>query len=417
MSLIVTLLLFIGLSSRGGDALSIGGGSSTLLARLGDSGPPQIEIPSDSPTNSSLRMTSIIRAVFNGEWERVEFVLQLANETYELESQHAIYESLWQELQYTKQIYDPFKILAFYEQLEHQPNVPPVLLFRVYQSFISRMVQLLSAPFHTDNHSANFPLITTLMHELSKRPSSYVHDIFDELFDTVLAYQSPLSVAQHLGSFNASLTQLTMANVQFLNRTEVQFNSSAHKTVQDNLRKLMKHPTYEMEVEQSLREQAYVQLPSSDRVLNTAEKVCLRSANSSNIYLYNCPNSSSMCTMERDSQQMLFKVQRDAKDSSNIAFQNPKSSNQYLIMASHLHATDNGVVKNVYSLDGIYWWHVMSVQGGVAIYDAATDGSVICGGDPAQWEGNEHYAYTRNAGNFDAHRKECTWIIEDCSDK
>jgi len=77
----------------------------------------------------------------------------------------------------------------------------------------------------------------------------------------------------------------------------------------------------------------------------------------------------------------------------------------------------NSIIKNVFSRDTIYWWQVIELPGGgIALYDAATSQSVLCGGDPKRWDGEEHHVYTRRAEDFAAYHWECTWNIEDCSD-
>ncbi|XP_062132252.1 uncharacterized protein LOC133842954 [Drosophila sulfurigaster albostrigata] len=430
---LLLLLPLLGMSLRGGDSVAVGTSNSKLLAILNATAPAldvllHIDVLSgdSAPLTtavSPLSLESIIRAEVNGDWERGRLVLQLANEARTLELKHAIYEALWLELQQTKQIYDPLKILDFYEQLEHQTNVPPALLQKVYVSFVSRSAQLLSAPFHTNSRSANFPLVTTLLQRLTLSTLDYIRDILEALFDAVLALESSLSVVQRLGNYTASLTQLTVANLQLLKRNELQLDSTAQTALQLNLRQLLEQPNFGQEVERSLRIEVYAQLPPNERVLYTAQKVCLRNVTNENAYVYECPQTYLICTNPRDPKKAAYYVQRGhggANNSLQFAFYSAYWRNRYILMQSNdqttVNANANAIKKNVYSNETIYWWHVLQVQGGVALYDAATSGSVLCGGNSAHWDGVERHVYTRHALEFEANRRECTWSLEDCSD-
>ncbi|KAH8302040.1 hypothetical protein KR044_002009 [Drosophila immigrans] len=436
MATLGILLLLLALALQGNDSFAAGTHNSKLLAILNGSAPAldvllHIDVmagetaPALTTAVSPLSLESIIRAEVNGDWERGRLVLQLANEARTLELKHAIYEALWLELQQTKQIYDPLKILDFYEQLEHQSNVPPALLESVYQAFVYRSAQLLSAPFHTDSRSASFPLVTTLLQRLTLSTLDYIRDILEALFDAVLSLESTLSVVQRLGNYSASLTQLTMANLQLLKRSELQLDSSAQAALQLNLRHLLEQSTFGQEVERSLRLEVYAQLPPDERVLYTAQKVCLRNVSSDNAYIYECPQTYLICTNARDPKKAAYYVQRGhggANNSLQFGFYSAYWRNRYILMESNnqtnanVNGNANAIKKNVYSSEAIYWWHVLQVPGGVALYDAATSGSVLCGGDPAHWDGEEHHVYTRHALEFEANRRECTWSLEDCSD-
>ncbi|XP_060651543.1 uncharacterized protein LOC132788227 [Drosophila nasuta] len=288
---------------------------------------------------------------------------------------------------------------------------------KIYQTFIARFAQLLSAPFHTDSRTSDFPQVTKLLSQLKESPQKYTRDIFETLFDDVLSLESSLRVAQRLGNFNASLEQLAMANLQFLNRSEVLVNSSAHAVLLDNLRQLMKQPNFHHEVERFILHEVYKLLPSKMHLLFIAQKVCLRKADNDKEYIYECSGSSNMCTNQRYEEQASLTVQHQISDVDNktqFAFYNRYWNNHYLGIEDSLRGQP-GVTKNVGGRVEIYWLNVVPVEKGVAIYDAATSSSVICGGDPAQWNKWYHYAYTRRAEDFDEHRKDCTWIIEDCS--
>ncbi|XP_062127701.1 uncharacterized protein LOC133840061 [Drosophila sulfurigaster albostrigata] len=325
-----------------------------------------------------------------------------------------VYEALWLEWQQDKHIYDPLKILDFYKQLENESNVPKTLMEKIYQAFIARFAQLLSAPFHTDSHASDFPQVTKLLSKLKESPQKYTRDIFETLFDDVLSLESSLSVAQRLGNFNASLEQLAMANLQFVYRSEVLVNSSAHAVLLDNLRQLMKQPAFYLQVGSSLISKVIKLLPSEINLLFIAERLCLRKADNME-YLCECFGPSDICTNQLYNEKSSLGVQRKingANNSTLFAFHNPHWNNRYLGM--HSVKGQKRVNKNLCSQRDIYWWYVEPVQDGVAIYDAATSSFVICGGDPAQWNDYYKYAYTRRAEDFDEHRKDCTWIIEDC---
>ncbi|XP_062127706.1 uncharacterized protein LOC133840066 [Drosophila sulfurigaster albostrigata] len=422
MSTEVVLLLLLGLLLRGGESLPGGADNRKFIAKLNDSNvaDPLIDECTLMPTGGNqLNLKSVIHAVVNDDWERIQFVLQMANEACTLELSHAIYKTLWLEWQQDKQIYDPFKILDFYEQLNNESNVSTALLENVYQTFVARSAQLISAPFHTDSQSAEFPQVTRLLSHLRQSPQSYVRDILETLFDSVLTLESPLSVAQRLGNFNASITQLTMANLQLLNRIEVEFNSSAYITVLENLSQLMIQPIFNYEVDNSMRIEVYNLFNTSISLLYRSKKVCFSKANNENVYLFECLSGYFMCIHDQDYARAVFTVQLklgDANNETQFAFQSPFWSNRYLAIDSTI-KVQTEATRNVDGRGSSYWWHAALVKGGVAIYDAATSSSVLCAGDPSQWAGTNRYAYTRRAVDFDAHREECTWNIEDCSNK
>ncbi|KAH8302044.1 hypothetical protein KR044_002005, partial [Drosophila immigrans] len=362
-------------------------------------------------------LKSVIRAVVNDDWQRVPFVLQMASEACTMAMRHAILNTLWEEWQQDKQIYDPIKIRDFFEQLEHRAIAPKDLLQSVYRAFVSRSAQLLSAPFYTESQGVEFPQVTSLLSKLSPSPQKYMRDILETVFDAVLALESTLSVAQHLGNFSADLSQLAMANVQLLNRRELQINSSAHTALLDNLRELVKRPGFRDGLDLSLRNKVFAQLTPEEGVFYGLKEMCLRSASNDSLYLLECIRTYQICTREQVHHITSFIVQSGTDDASNrtqFAFQRTRLGNRYMVMDQTVR---NKVTKNVAASENIYWWHVVPGQEGVALYDAATSGSVICGGDPMQWNSFDNYAYTRRAQDFDAHRKECSWIVEDCNDK
>ncbi|KAH8302035.1 hypothetical protein KR044_001998 [Drosophila immigrans] len=244
-------------------------------------------------------------------------------------------------------------------------------------------------------------------------------DILETLFDDVLSSESALSVAQRLGNFNASLTQLTMANLQMLNRTEVEFNSTAHTTLLDNLRHFLKQPAFKQEVETSLLVKVYEVIHSETGMLLAAERVCLRKANNANDYMYKCEWDDTIIVTRQHPERTSFQVKLPKSDATNgtlFAFRE-RWLNSYLAINTTIQAGAE-VTRNVVATTAIGWLRVVPVQDGVAIYDAATSGSVICGthSEVSQYDEQfDSFAYTRRAEDFDKYRDECTWIIEDCS--
>lgn len=425
------LLLLLGLT-LGGSANNGIYNNSRLLSILNSSVPVDVLLHIDVLTgdavnpqttaSSPLSLEAIIRAEVNGDWERARSVLNLATRARTPELKHAIYEALWQELQQTKQIYDPLQVLNFYEQLEDLLDVPESLLTDVYSEFVTRSAQLLSAPFHTRSRSATFPLVSSLLQRLTLSTLDYLRDILDALFDTVLALESTLSVVQRLGNFSASLTQLTLANLQLLQRTELQLDTVAQEALQTNLRKLLEQPDFGQDVERQLRLEVYAQLPTEERLLYTAQKICLRNATDSDAYIYECPQTYLICTNARDPKKAAYYVQRGhggANNSLQFAFYSSYWRNRYILLeaTNQTSSIPGAITKNIFSRDTINWWHIQQVQGGgVALYDAATGRSVLCGGNPVHWDGEERHVYTRPALAFAAYRQECVWSIEDCSD-
>ncbi|KAH8302036.1 hypothetical protein KR044_001999, partial [Drosophila immigrans] len=421
MSSKVILLLLLGLSLRGGDASSSKPENRKYIARLNNSEATH-DLPADEcsepPTTiSSLNLHSIIRAVVNGDWDQVPFVLQMANEACTLEMSHGILNTLWLEWQRDQQIDDPLKTLGLFEQLELQSNVSTALLQNVYQAFVSRSAQLISAPFRTNSSNAEFPQVASLLLSLRQTPQKYMRDILETLFDAVLSLESALSVAQRLGNFNASLTQLIMTNLQMLNRTEVEFNSKAHTTLLGNLRKLMYYPKFKLEGDPSLVAEVLKLLPSQIGLLFIYDKVCLRKANNKHDYLYRGKFGLNIWTQKHHYKEARFIVEsvlREANNEIEFAFRDPYYL--YLVMDLTIE-TEQQVRRNMFSGVLVNWWHVVEVQGGVAIYDAATSGRMICGGNRTYWKHSDPYAYTRPSEDFDFYRDECTWSIEDCSNK
>ncbi|BFF99403.1 uncharacterized protein DMAD_07317 [Drosophila madeirensis] len=438
MAVCVWLLLVLALSAALDIGRSYSNNSSKLLAVLNASAPASevlfhIDVwTGEADMAGALRgpaasnLESVIRSEVSGDWKRGQVVLQLANQARTPELKRAIYTGLWKELQQTKQIYDPLKIFDFYDQLALNSDVPPALLELVHRAFISRSAQLMEAPFHTNSRTATFPLVDSLLHRLTFSALDYLRDILEALYDAVLALETPLSVVERLGNFTGSLTQLALANLQLLQREELTREDASAEVLdlamQDNLRRLLEQPNFEQEVDASLRQQIYAQLPLDEQLLYTARKVCIRNVTDSNAYIYECPQTYLICSNARDPKKAAYYVQRghSLNDSRpQFAFYSAFWRNRYILMEpSPLAASNatNAITKNVYSRANISWWRVVYRNGGVSFYDAATENSVLCGGDPIHFDGLERHVYTRKASEFAAHRAECTWSVEDCSD-
>ncbi|EDW72946.1 uncharacterized protein Dwil_GK16906 [Drosophila willistoni] len=382
------------------------------------------------PTND---LETIIRSEVAGDWQRGQLILSLTNRAKTDELKLAIYEALWQELQQTKQIYNPLRILDFYTQLKDHNDVPSNLLDTVYSTFIERSTQLLAAPFHTSSRTANFPLVDNLLQRLTFSKLDYLRDIFDLLYDIVLALESPESVAQRLGNFTANLTQLTLANLQLLKRPEIANATDAKKCIQDNIQKLLEETNFETKVEISLRQELYQHISEDERIFYSSQKICLRNVTQPNSYIYECPTTYLICSSNAsDPKRAAYSIQRSIQNNSaglQFAFFNAFWNNRYIVMesvpvtavAQNLNTTSlatqrDVIFKNVYSKSNIYWWHVVFENDGVVLYDSSNRTSVLCGGDPSHWDGIEHHVYTRNGTDYQRYRNECTWKVENCSD-
>ncbi|EDV96761.1 uncharacterized protein LOC6558980 [Drosophila grimshawi] len=371
-------------------------------------------------TETPLSLESIIRAEINRDWERGRLVLDLASMVRTVQLKHAIYEALWLELQQMQQIYNPLKLLDFYTELEQLSDVPPPLLEKVYQALVQSSAQLLSAPFHASSQCAIFPLVTQLLQRLTLSTLDYLKDILEALFNVILALESNLGVVQRLGSFSDNLTQLTQANLQLQQRPELQLDEQAHRALVQNLRTLLEQSTFIEEVEYALQQQVYAQLPEADRILYTAQKVCLRNVSDAYGYIYECPQTYLICTNAHDPRKASYNLQRGhggLNNSLQFAFYSSYWNNHYIFLEPSNHTAPNAIIKNIYSRDAINWWYAVIQEDGtsVALFDAATNSSVLCGGDQQYWDTGEEHVYTRNAEEFANYRRECVWRIEDCS--
>jgi len=333
------LVLILGFGFTGALDLNIQTNSSKLLTVLDTSAPVQellyhidvwrneaASLALETPAPSNLE--SVIRSEVGGDWERGRLVLQLANQARTVELKEAIYTALWKELQQTKQIYDPSKILDFYVQLSLHTDVPLQLMELIYRAFINRSAQLLEAPFHTNSREATFPLVSSLVQRLTFSTLDYLRDILEVLYDAVLALETPLSVVQRLGNFTASLTQLAQANLQLLGREELKRGDPlVQQALQSNLRNLLKQPGFEQEVESSLQAVIYAHLPKDEQLLYTARKVCIRNVTDGNSYIYECPQTYLICSNVRDSKKAAYFIQRGH---SSLALLLPETLNHVL---------------------------------------------------------------------------------------
>ncbi|XP_017048692.1 uncharacterized protein LOC108093232 [Drosophila ficusphila] len=427
------LVLILGLGIAGALDYNIQSNSSKILTVLNGSAPIQellyhIDVWRNEAASAALEtpapsnLESVIRSEVGGDWERGRLVLQLAYKARTLELKEAIYTALWKELQQTKQIYDPSKILEFYNELSQHSDVPLELLERIYRAFIDRSAQLLEAPFHTNSREATFPLVNSLVHRLTFSTLDYLRDILEVLYDAVLALETPLSVVERLGNFTASLTQLAQANLQLLSREELKRGDlQVQKALQSNLRNLLQQPGFEQEVGSALQAEIYAHLPRDEQLLYTARKVCIRNVTDGNSYIYECPQTYLICSNARDPKKAAYFIQRGHSNDSRpqFAFYSAFWRNRYILMEPAIAAAGNishSITKNVYSRTNISWWRVKYENGGISLLDAATEHSVLCGGDPSHWDGEEHHVYTRNASELSAYQAECTWSLEDCSD-
>ncbi|XP_030385832.1 uncharacterized protein LOC115632726 [Scaptodrosophila lebanonensis] len=373
-------------------------------------------------TTPAPSLESIIRAEISGDWERSRFVLQLVNQTRTIQLKQAIYRALWQELRQSKQIYNPVKILEFYEQLEQQSQVPKGLLEEVYGIFLERGAELLSTPFYTNSQTANFPLVNALLLRLSFNTLDMLRDILAILYEIVLALNPPLSVANRLSNYSANILQLSFANLQLLDRPELQQDPPARLSVQRNLRELLEQPEFERNVETSVRQELYEQLPLDERTLYTAQKICLRNVTDDNAYIYECPQTYLICSNPQDAKKAAFYVQRghNANGTLQFAFYSSYWRNRYIFREPTTTTSDynstTGISKNVYSRNAVYWWQVRHLEEGVALYDAGTSSAVLCGGNPLHRDGEEHHVYTRRAADFNLYRRECVWRVENCTE-
>ncbi|KAH8266218.1 hypothetical protein KR038_009419 [Drosophila bunnanda] len=374
----------------------------------------------EDPAASNLE--SVIRSEVAGDWERGRLVLQLANQARTVQLKEAIYTALWKELQQTKQIYDPSKILDFYEQLSVHTDVPLELMDVIYTAFVHRSAQLIEAPFHTRSQDATFPLVNSLVQRLTFSTLDYLRDILEALYDAVLALETPQSVVQRLSNFTASLTQLALANLHLLDREELKRAEPAvQQALQANLRHLLEQPGFEQEVEATLRGEIYASLPKDEQLLYTARKVCIRNVTDPSAYIYECPQTYLICSNPPDQKKAAYFIQRGHSNDSRpqFAFYSAFWRNRYILMepaSVGAYSANHSITKNVYSRINIHWWRVVYGTDGFSLIDAATEGSVLCGGDPSHWDGEEHHVYTRRATELSTHRAECTWNLEDCSD-
>ncbi|XP_060651493.1 uncharacterized protein LOC132788178 [Drosophila nasuta] len=408
-SKIVLFLLLLGLTLKDGETSSICKGYATVIGRINELPPNQSECPTNSTAGHPQNLAAIIRVIVNGDVNRYYTVLNMARniERRSIKMEDAIYEALC--LVAKKTISDPIKILDFYNQIRNKYYVSPLRFYRV---FVKRSAKVLSQAV-TNNSYTKFWMITGLLRRLTESEQYYTKEILEALFDIVLSSESPLNVVQRLSSFGASSEQLTMAHLQLLNRPEVRSNSSAHAELLDNLRQLMIKPAYQRSVDFRLRRNVYRLFPHYIGWVSTSFMARLRRANiDSKDYLVSCRKqdwSFTLCTNHLVSQNNMDYIIEVAHNKTLVAL---NFNLFYNAAVNSTIPTSTRVTRNFYVNHGFYWWRVVLVPNGIALFDDATSSLVLCGGDSAQWDGDRHYAYARRAEDFEAHRDECTWFFE-----
>ncbi|XP_060651492.1 uncharacterized protein LOC132788177 [Drosophila nasuta] len=410
-SKIVLFLLLLGLTLKDGETSSICKGYATVIGRINELPPNQSECPTNSTAGHPQNLAAIIRVIVNGDVNRYHTVLNMARniERRSIKMEDAIYEALC--LVAKKTISDPIKILDFYNQIDDKYYISP---YRFYRVFVKRSAKVLSQAV-TNNSYTKFWMITGLLRRLTESEQYYTKEILEALFDIVLSSESPLNVVQRLSFFGASSEQLTMAHLQLLNRPEVQSNSSAHAELLDNLRQLMIKPAYQRSVDFRLRRKVYRLFPHYIDWVSTSFMASLRRANIDiEDYLVSCRKQDgtlTICTHDvapwnENSVDYIIEV---AHNKTLVAlrfnFFNCAAVNSTIPISTR-------VTKNFYVSHDYYWWRVVLVPNGLALFDDATSSLVLCGGDSVQWDGDKHYAYARRAEDFEAHRDECTWLFE-----
>lgn len=406
-------------------------------------------------------LVAVIEAEINGNWDRSPIILKWAAEAQTQELREAIYAALWEQLWRMKQIdnpsnildlYDqlsrlsevplddeakkrelkdnifnalwnstkqnePLKVLNLYDQLMWRSDVPHSLMLLINQTFIGRCALLLEAQLYTDRPGTTFPLVNSKVLAVT-RP----HDlkaILQVLFDAVLTLESPLSVVKRLDNFSNDLTLLTHANIELFERViDVgTADPAVLQALQSSLRSLLEKPNFEKNVDGPLRGQVYARLSKEEQLLYTAQKVCIRNMTDRNVYMHECPRTLLMCNNDQRTARAPFSVQRLLTNDSRPQFAFYSDYwRRSLYLDTKIQIANNGsATKNVYSLQTFTWWRVVYGNGGISLFDADTEDSVLCGGDPSQKVDVERQVYTRSAAQFKAHQWECTWSLEDCS--
>ncbi|XP_062136326.1 uncharacterized protein LOC133845780 [Drosophila sulfurigaster albostrigata] len=309
---------------------------------------------------------------------------------------------------------DPIKILDFYNEIRYMDDIKPK---KFYQVFVNRSAKILAESIQANNSCTNSPMATELLPRLQQVPIKYLEIILKALFDIVLSSESQLKVADCLNNLNTNLEQRTIANWLLLNRAEVKTNSSEHAGLLVNLQKFSTHKNFR-NIKVYYRRKVYRLFPHYIDWLSTTSDVCIRKVYNKRDHLIHCYNwdKPTMCTSEYPYQDRKIHYEVDEKR-SKIAIENDLFDGYIAMNVTKEKGKRRPIVsKNLFRSNEI-WWRVVPVPNGLALYDDETSESVLCGGDEAQWVDYVHFAYTRRAEDFDAHREECTWYFEDCNYK
>ncbi|KAH8266062.1 hypothetical protein KR038_001626 [Drosophila bunnanda] len=410
------------------------------------------------PTN----LVAVIESEIDGNWARSHIVLKWADEAQTQELKDAIYAALWEQLWRMKYIdnasdilnlydeltwradvpledqakkwklqdnifsalwnstqrNDTVKLLNLYNQISWRENVPSSWLLLINQTIIGRCALLLEAQLYSAKPIETYSLFNANC--LSVTSPYYLRkEILQVLFDAVLVLESPSSVAKRLDNFSSSLILLTQANLELFERVMAagKADIEAIQALQSNLRSLVEKPRFEKDVDGSLRGQVYARLSKEEQLLYTAQKICIRNVTDATVYMHECPRTLFMCNNDQRSVKAPFSVQRLLTNDSRPQFAFYSDYwKRYLFHNPNIKTPSNAsATKDVYSQVTFSWWRVVYGNGGISLFDAATEKSVVCGGDPAQTDGIERQVYTRKAAEFQKYQRECTWSLEDCS--
>ncbi|KAH8235117.1 hypothetical protein KR032_008966 [Drosophila birchii] len=410
--------------------------------------------------HNATNLVAVIESEINGDWTRSPIVLKWADEAQTQELREAIYAALWEQLwrlQHidnasdilnlydeltarsdvpledqakkwklqdnilrslwnTTQRNDTKSLLNLYNQLYRRTDIPSSWFLLVNQTIIGRCALLLEAQLYSASPTKTFQLVNA--NGLAVTPTSYLKDILRVLFDAVLVLETPLSVAKRLENFSSSLTLLTQANLYLYDRVSEagEVDLLVLQALQSNLRGLLEKPGFSYSVDATMKGQVYARLSKEEQLLYTAQKVCIRNATTGKDYLHECTRTLLMCNNDQRSVRAPFIVQRLLTNDSRPQFAFYSNFwNRYLVQDTNIRAPNNASVKDVYSLNKFFWWRVVYRNGGISLFDAATEKSMVCGGDPSLKVGTERQVYTRKAEEFQTYQRECTWGLEDCS--
>ncbi|XP_051859513.1 uncharacterized protein LOC117569276 [Drosophila albomicans] len=403
----VVVLLLLGLTLKGGETSSIDSNDSEVLGIRKD----QIVCPSNTTAGSPRNLAGIIRFIVKDDVERYKLVLNMARNQRTSTIKNEIVEAI--SMDFETYVTDPIKILDFCNAITYMDDISQE---KFYQALVNRSARILVDLILANNSCTESPIDSELPNNLHLIPIKYLEKILEAVFDIVLSSESPLKVADCLYNITDSFEQGTIANLLLLNRAEVKTNSSEHAGLLANLQKFLNLKNFKY-VDVYWRRRVYRLFPHHIDWLSTTSNVCIRHANNKRDNLVHCyeGDTRTMCTSEYPcpNRSIYYHV---FKKRSVIAIGYKHIHGSIAMNATKEKGTRRpNVSKNLFRSKEIFFWHVVPVLNGLALYDSETSESVLCGGDPAQWVDNKHFAYTRRAEDFDAHREECTWYFEDCN--